>query len=120
MEKIYLFLLIVLILILVALVSGVLLFLMMYLGGFPGFKQKDISQLDITPSEIAKLSQEERKKMLAKLEDKREEVQQMIELTKKKFYQRELDQDSFKELIKEHEKNLISIESKINKIKRRV
>lgn len=117
LEQIYFFLFIVLILVLVVLVSGIIFLFTVVLGGFPGFKPKNrLNYLDFTPEEAAKLTDQEKEKLLKRLRDKRDETQQMIEITKKKFYERDLDQESFRELIRDYEKNLIKLESKIDKI----
>jgi len=54
---------------------------------------------------------------LAELEAKKKDLQDMIELTKTKYHQREIDEKSFSDIIKDQQKQLIEIESKINKLK---
>lgn len=116
LEQFYLLLFAVLTLVLVMLILGIVLFLILALE-FPIFQKKDILDFNITLGEIVKISDEDKKKMLKELANKKNEIQYMIEFAKKKYYQRKLDEESFRELIRDHEKKLIEIELKIKEIK---
>ncbi len=57
---------------------------------------------------------------LSKLQDERKTLEEMIILAKKKYHKRKLDEESFREIVKDPQKKLIEIETKINQIEARV
>lgn len=57
---------------------------------------------------------------LDKLLQEKKEIEDMIETTKKKFHQRKLDEESFREIIRDHQGDLIVIETKIRGIEDRL
>lgn len=114
LEQIYLILFIILAILLVMLVSSAILFLMIVLK-IPLFIKKDI--LEITPEEIIQMSDEKKAVLLKELEDKKNKIQYMIDLAKTKYYKKELDEESFREIIRDHQKRLIEIEIIIKEMK---
>lgn len=56
---------------------------------------------------------------LTELEDKKKDLQELIELTKKKYHQREIGEKSFDEIIKEQQKQMIEIDGKISKLRKK-
>lgn len=56
---------------------------------------------------------------LAELEDKKNEIQGLIELSRKKYHQRILDEQSFREITKDYKRRLIEVESEINKFEKK-
>jgi hypothetical protein len=57
---------------------------------------------------------------LSELYKKKEELEEMIKIAKVKFYKRVLDEESYKEIVKENQGRLIEIEAKIGEIEKRV
>jgi hypothetical protein len=57
---------------------------------------------------------------LSELYRKKEELEEMIKIAKVKFYKRALDEESYKEIVKENQGRLIEIEAKIGEIEKRV
>ncbi|MBN2014308.1 MAG: hypothetical protein JW778_03930 [Candidatus Altiarchaeota archaeon] len=57
---------------------------------------------------------------LIKLLDEKNRVEEMIELAKTKYHRRALDEESFREIIRDHQKKLIEIEAKIKHLESRV
>ncbi|MBM3309447.1 MAG: hypothetical protein FJY77_04255 [Candidatus Altiarchaeales archaeon] len=53
---------------------------------------------------------------LEELQNKKKDLEGMIELTKRKYHQRELDEKSFSDIIKDQQKQIIEIEARINKL----
>jgi 5-hydroxyisourate hydrolase-like protein (transthyretin family) len=60
---------------------------------------------------------EEPKDELARLEKERDKMYYMINLSKIKFHKRELDEESFREIVRDYEKKLIEIEARIEELK---
>ncbi len=57
---------------------------------------------------------------LLKLQDEKKSIEEMIRIAKKKYHNRMLDEESFREIVRDHQKKLIEIEARINQIERRV
>jgi len=61
--------------------------------------------------ESIKTTQEESR--LQELKRKRDEITNLITLTKKTYHQRKIDEESFREIVKDYQQQLIEIEGKI-------
>jgi hypothetical protein len=72
---------------------------------------------DRLPSTIKKVSSDGEE--LLSLQNKERDLEEVIELTKRKYIQREIDEKSFSEIIKEHQKQIIEVEAKISKIRKK-
>ncbi len=57
---------------------------------------------------------------LDELYREKEDIESMIKIAKVKYYKRKLDEQSYKEIVRDNQSKLISIESKIGKIEKRV
>lgn len=57
---------------------------------------------------------------LKKLMDEKKELEELISLAQKKYHKRKIDEESFREIVRDHQKKLIEVESKISKIEKRV
>gem|GEM_PF-5106068 len=57
---------------------------------------------------------------LLKLQSEKSNIEEMIRIAKTKYHKRKLDEESFREIIRDHQKKLIEIEAKINQIEKRV
>jgi len=57
---------------------------------------------------------------LDKLQKEKRDIEELIELAKKKYHSRKLDEESFREIVRDHQKKLIEIESKISNMEKRV
>ncbi|MFH0861351.1 MAG: hypothetical protein V1921_09135 [Candidatus Altiarchaeota archaeon] len=53
---------------------------------------------------------------LTELRNKRKEIENMIELSKQKYHRRLLDEQSFREIVKDYQKKLIELESEISQL----
>jgi len=60
------------------------------------------------------------KKEIKMLQREKEEIEHMIKIAKVKFHQRELDEESFREIVRDHQKKLIEIETKMDEIECRI
>ncbi|MFH1297370.1 MAG: hypothetical protein ABIJ04_08880 [Bacteroidota bacterium] len=67
-------------------------------------------ELGDTPTSVTESTQ------LIELRNKRKEVENMIDLSKQKYHRRLLDEQSFREIVKEYQKKLIELESEITKV----
>ena len=54
---------------------------------------------------------------IVELEKQRKELQDMVDLTKKKYHRREIDEGSFREIVRDYQKKLIELEAKMDEIK---
>ncbi len=113
LEQIYVMLFVILAILLFILVSGALIFLLTLRS--QSLKKKNV--LDVTPDEILRMNDKEKGELLKELTENKDRIQYLIELTKTKYYKRELDEESFRELIRDNQKKLIEIEVKINEMK---
>jgi hypothetical protein len=59
------------------------------------------------------------KSQLSELKQKKKELDEVIRLAKIKFYKRQIDEDSYKEIVKENQGKLISIEAKISDLEKK-
>jgi hypothetical protein len=57
---------------------------------------------------------------LEKLQKEKGEIEEMIRIAKVKFYKRKLDEESYKEIVKDNQEKLIRIEAKISELEGRV
>ncbi len=57
-----------------------------------------------------------RKPGVKDLKGERDRLQKMLELTKSKYHRRELDEESFREITREHQQKLIELESQIKEL----
>ncbi|HIE34242.1 MAG TPA: hypothetical protein EYP86_03805 [Candidatus Altiarchaeales archaeon] len=57
---------------------------------------------------------------IKKLLDEKKSIEEMIEIAKKKYHQRKLDEESFREIVRDNQKKLIEIEAKIDDIEKRI
>lgn len=71
-------------------------------------------RLTSTLNKVSSLGEE-----LTQLENKKRDLEEVIELTKRKYYQREIDEKSFTDIIKENEKQMIDAEAKIAKLRKK-
>ncbi len=55
----------------------------------------------------------QQKQQMKELIDEKKTIEEMITLAKKKYHKRKIDEESFKEIIKENQKRLIEVETKI-------
>jgi hypothetical protein len=55
-------------------------------------------------------------KRLAELQTKRSEITELIEYSKKKYIKHELDEESFKGIVRDYHKELIEIENQIKRL----
>lgn len=55
-----------------------------------------------------------------KLTAEKQDVEQMIELAKQKYRNRKINEESFKQIMTEHEKKLLEIENKLTKLNTRI
>lgn len=53
---------------------------------------------------------------ISELNTKREEINGLIELSRKKYMKRQLDEESFKDIVRDYQKELIGIEGEIKKL----
>lgn len=58
----------------------------------------------------------EAEEKITELNTKREEINGLIELSRKKYMKRQLDEDSFKDIVRDYQKELIGIEGEIKKL----
>ncbi|MFH0860321.1 MAG: hypothetical protein V1921_03910 [Candidatus Altiarchaeota archaeon] len=65
-------------------------------------------------------SDEDMESELKKLTDEKKELEELISLAQKKYHKRKIDEESFREIVRDHQKKLIEVESKISKIEKRV
>lgn len=88
-------------------------------GGEEGVKERYTKRLywDRLASTISKTTPNNEE--LTELEDKKKDLQELIELTKKKYHQREIGEKSFDEIIKEQQKQMIEIDGKISKLRKK-
>jgi len=63
----------------------------------------------------SKKDREEMEKMISK----KNEIERMIEITKKKYREKEIDSETFSKLIADYEKQLVELEVKIETLKSR-
>lgn len=71
---------------------------------------------DRLPSTIKNVSSE--RVELARLENKKRDLEEVIELTKKKYCQREIDEKNYTDIINENQKQIIDLEARTNKIRK--
>lgn len=57
---------------------------------------------------------------ISRLVKEKKRIEEMIELAKSKYHRRVLDEDSFREIVKENQKKLIEIEARINDLEERM
>jgi len=57
---------------------------------------------------------------LMKLKNEKDEIEGLIDLAKEKYHMRKIDQESFREIVRDHQKKLIEIESKMSRIEARI
>lgn len=118
-EQIYILFWIIFFLLLILLVIGLILFIL-FLLKVPIFRIEERNILEIQPEEIVRMSDSEKKDLLQKLQDKKRRVEYMIDLTKRRYYQREMDEESFREIVRDHQKKLIDIETKIKEMEEQI
>jgi len=53
---------------------------------------------------------------LTELQSRKKDLEDMVELTKRKYHRREIDEKSFSEIIKDQQKQIIEVESRIRKL----
>lgn len=70
----------------------------------------------VAAAEAAKGASAESDGKLTELYRKRDEIEEMIKIAKVKYYKRTLDEESYKEIIKDHQQKLIEIEARIAKM----
>lgn len=54
---------------------------------------------------------------MTRLQKETDQIEYMINLTKIKFHKRQLDEESFREIVRDYQKKLIELEAKINRLK---
>jgi hypothetical protein len=57
---------------------------------------------------------------LLRLQSEKKDVEEMIRIAKRKYHKRTLDEESFREIVRDHQKKLIEIEARISQIEGRV
>lgn len=67
-------------------------------------------ELGGTPSSVTESTK------LTDLRNKQVEIEKMVELSKQKYHRRLLDEQSFREIVKDYQKKLIELESEISKL----
>ena len=60
---------------------------------------------------------EEKPDELEKLQKKMERINELIKQTKIKYHKREIDEESFREIVKEYQKELMELNLKVNEMK---
>lgn len=55
---------------------------------------------------------------LKKLQDDKERIEELIKNTKTKYHKREIDEESFREIVKDYQKELVEINVRIEEMKR--
>jgi 5-hydroxyisourate hydrolase-like protein (transthyretin family) len=89
-----------------------------------------VDQLYLRKKRVMRELEVERKRLEEKLEDKiegsedelttlkkeRDRIDYMINLTKTKFHKRKLDEESFREIVRDYQKRLIEIETRIKEL----
>ena len=74
------------------------------------FRRK--SDIEKTPSDYLK--------ELARLREEKQSIEEMINITKKKFHRQKIDEESFREIVRDHQKRLIEVEHKISSFEKRI
>jgi len=76
-------------------------------------RKKKTPKPEITPSSDYQLE-------LIRLNDEKKSIEEMIKLAQFKFHKRKLDEESFREIVRDQQKKLIEIEANIKDIERRI
>ena len=75
---------------------------------------------EIAKKTAAAATDENAEQELEQLQRQKKEVEDLIEIAKSKFHNRNLDEESFREIVRDQQKKLIEIESKISNLEKRV
>jgi hypothetical protein len=78
------------------------------------------SSSEIQKEETADTSDNEQEKDLEKLQREKHDIEEKLKIAKAKYYKRDLDEESFREIVKENQQKLIDIESEIHELSSKV
>lgn len=81
-------------------------------------RQRELSELESEKQHLEeKLAGEEPEDELSVMEKEKARIEYMINLTKTKYHKRKIDEESFREIMRDYQKSIIEIEAKIRELK---
>ena len=72
--------------------------------------------LELNAEDIKDMSDDERGDLLHELKDNKKRIEYLIKLAESKYHRRKLDEESFREIVRDQQKKLMEIEAKISEI----
>lgn len=115
LNQLYLILFVILAILLIALVSAAILFVVLLTKSSI---QKGLGKaiLELNAEDIKAMSDEERSDLLHELKNNKKRIEYLIKMAESKYHRRKLDEESFREIVRDQQKKLMEIEAKMNEI----
>lgn len=119
LNQFYLILFAILVVLLVALVSVSMIFTILSIRrSIEKGVEKNI--MELSAEDIRAMNDEERSDLLQKLNARKERIEYLIKLAESKYHRRKLDEESFREIIRDQQKKVMEIEAKISEIEKEI
>ncbi len=119
LNQFYLILFVILVILLVALISVSMIFTILFTkGSIEKGAEKYI--MELSAEDIRAMNDEERKHLLQRLKANKERIEYLIKLAESKYHKRKLDEESFREIVRDQQKKMMEIEAKISEIEKEI